>query len=174
MFQIFQCFEITTLCWPKCVWYVLHYIIHAPCDFLRGTLIIEFYLESAFNQFNFAVVFQDVHVAWSTIFGINSEIQIIGPRAACQRNASRFLIFKMTNKIAGGCSWHSRFLGGIESFQNHRVFHSIGKYDINGRNFPDWSGFLNFNQGQSYIKRALLFMYQRKIVYNNFLYELGI
>ena len=131
---------------------ILYYMYTLHVTFLPE-LIIEIYLESAFNQFNLAVVFQDVHVAWSTIFGIDSEIQIIGPRAACQRNASRFLIFKMTNKIAGRCSCQSRFLGGIESFQNQRVFNSIGKCDINGRNFPKWSSLLNFNQGQSCIKR---------------------
>ena len=114
--------------------------------------LIRFYLEYTFNQLNFTIVFQDVHVARSTIFRIDCKVQIIRTRAATKRNASRFLIFKMTNKIAGRCSCHSRFLGGIESFQNQRVFNSIGKCDINRRNFPKWSSLLNFNQGQSCIK----------------------
>ena len=93
-----------------------------------------------------------------TIFGIDSEVQIIGTSAAGKRNASGFLVFKMTDEIARRCPCHSRFLGGIKSFQNHGILYSIWEGDSDGGNFPEGSCLLNLNQWQIYSQLLLLFL----------------
>jgi hypothetical protein len=59
----------------------------------------------------------------------------------------------MTNEIAGRCPCHSRFLGGIESFQNHGILYSIWEGDFDEGNFPEGSGLLNLNQWQTFFEK---------------------
>ena len=39
------------------------------------------YFECTFNYFKFTILFQDEHINWSTILGVNSKVQIIWIRA---------------------------------------------------------------------------------------------